>query len=295
MRWQIAAVYKFRPLKNIEELQSQLKTLADELEICGSILVAPEGVNGTFAGLGDSLSKFLDEFNQIFDLTDEDIKYSHCDYKPFLRMKVKLKREIITMRTDEADPLEKTGHYVDARDWNALISDPDVLLLDTRNDYEVRVGKFKNAIDPDLPSFEVFKEYVDDKLDPEKHPRVAMYCTGGIRCEKASSYMLSKGFKDVYQLHGGILKYLEVVPKEESLWEGDCFVFDKRVAVDHDLNESQGWHMCYGCRMPINDEDLERPEYEESVSCHFCAENLTPKRVQALRHRRELMKQRGVA
>jgi UPF0176 protein len=292
MTWNIAAIYKFIELENLELLQESLINSCDQLDICGIILVAPEGVNGTFAGQGENLTRFLETFVEQFSIESEDIKYASADIKPFLRMKVRVKREIITMRADEANPHQQVGKYVSPAAWNELIQDPDVMLLDTRNDFETKVGMFKNAADPDIADFTDFKEYVEKELDPEKHKKVAMYCTGGIRCEKASSYMLAHGFEEIYHLRGGILKYLEEVPQDQSLWEGDCFVFDRRVAVDHNLEESKDWYVCYGCRMPVHVDETSSPEYEIGVSCLNCFSNLTPERTKSLRQRAAIMRER---
>ena len=292
MSWKIATLYNFTPVENLEKLQQQLIDECNSENICGIILIAPEGMNCTIAGRDENLENFLPGFADIFDVDHNDIKYSRADYRPFMRMKVKIKKEIITLRSPDADPNRETGTYVNPKDWNDLISDPEITLVDTRNDYEVRLGVFEDAIDPKLGTFTDFKKYVDERLDPEKHKKIAMYCTGGIRCEKASSYMLARGFEEIYQLKGGILRYLEEVPEAESKWKGDCFVFDKRVAVGHDLEKTKEWLVCYGCRMPLHISEAESPEYEYGVSCPGCHENLTPAHVQTLRNRAKIIAER---
>lgn len=292
MTWKIATFYKFTELEDLPALQESLKATCEELDICGILLIAPEGFNATISAQGESLERFFSPFCKEFSLSPDEIKYSNASEKPFLRMKVRLKKETITMRAPEADPNKQVGEYVEPEAWNELISDPEVLLVDTRNDFEVKVGKFRDAVDPDITDFTDFKDYVEENLDPEKHKKVAMYCTGGIRCEKASSYMLAHGFAEIYHLKGGILKYLEEIPESESLWDGECFVFDRRVAVDHNLEESKTWLICYGCRMPVHIDETSQPEYEYGVSCHQCASNLTPERIETLRNRREIMQER---
>jgi UPF0176 protein len=202
-------------------------------------------------------------------------KESHCDEMPFLRCKVKLKKEIVTMGIEGVDPKDVVGSYVKPEDWNALIENPDVVLVDTRNDYEVQIGTFKNAINPETESFREFPAFVEANLDPAKHKKVAMFCTGGIRCEKSTSYLKSQGFDEVYHLEGGILKYLETVPESESSWQGECFVFDERVAVDHQLNRGQ-YDQCNACRMPITESDKQNEHYVQGVSCPHCHAKTSP-------------------
>jgi UPF0176 protein len=209
-------------------------------------------------------------------LIDIDHKESFCDEQPFYRTKVKLKKEIVTLGVEGVDPNQQVGTYVEPRDWNALISDPEVLLIDTRNDYEVSIGTFEGAIDPRTSSFREFPEYIKANFDPARHKKVAMFCTGGIRCEKASSYMLSEGFEEVYHLKGGVLKYLETVPREESQWRGDCFVFDNRVTVRHDLSEGD-YDQCHACRTPISVEDRASEHYVPGISCPHCWDKLSEK------------------
>lgn len=286
--WTVAALYRFVELTDLQELQAALKRAAMDCGICGTILIAPEGVNGTIAGIGDSLDRFMDVLDSRTGIKAGEVKYSTASEKPFLRLKIRIKKEIITMAAPEANPARAVGAYVEAGDWNALLSDPDVMLIDTRNDYETAVGIFRGAIDPNIQKFTDFKKFVADRLDPAKHKKIAMFCTGGIRCEKASSYMLAHGFEEVYHLKGGILKYLETVPADESLWDGECFVFDRRVAVGHGLAEG-GHNLCYGCRYPLSAADKEHEDYEEGVSCHRCRAALTPHKAEALRMRHRQM------
>jgi UPF0176 protein len=290
--WKIAALYRFVALENLPELQAEIRAVCDENNICGTLLIAPEGINGTIAGQGQCLDNIVDFLDQKAGVKTGELKYSGAEERPFRRIKVRLKKEIITMKAPEANPTKLVGTYVKPQDWNALISDPDVTLVDTRNTYETAVGIFKGAIDPKIETFTEFKDYVHNNMDPTKQKKVAMFCTGGIRCEKASSYMLAHGFQEVYHLHGGILKYLEEIPAEQSQWEGDCFVFDRRVAVGQDLQESP-YQICYGCRFPLTPEDIKAESYEKGVSCPHCINKLTPERARSFRMRHEQMKQMG--
>ena len=282
--WTVAALYRFVKLSDLSKLQAEIKALCVENGICGTLLIAEEGINGTIAGLDGKLAPVIDLLDRLAGVKSGELKYSHSSGKPFLRMKVRVKKEIITMAAPEANPTKQVGKYVTVQDWNKLITDPDVTVLDTRNDYETVVGMFKGAIDPNIQKFTQFKDFVAQKLDPKKHKKIAMFCTGGIRCEKASSYMMAHGFEEVYHLQGGILKYLETIPADQSLWDGECFVFDRRVAVGHGLTE--GIHdICYGCRFPLKPDDRERDEYEEGVSCPKCFPSLSKDKINALRLR----------
>jgi UPF0176 protein len=227
----VATFYKFVPLADYADKKNSLLSFCRERDIKGTILLAQEGINGTIWGTRQGIDAVLALLRSDSRLADLEHKESYTESSPFQRMKVKLKKEIVTLGLPEVDPNQKVGTYVDAKDWNQLISDPEVFVIDTRNEYEVDLGTFKRAINPQTDSFREFPEYVEHNFDPAKHKKVAMFCTGGIRCEKASSLMLSKGFQEVYHLKGGILKYLEEVPPEESLWEGECFVFDDRITV----------------------------------------------------------------
>lgn len=291
LMWTVAALYRFVELSDLPKLQAALKDACEENDICGTILIAPEGVNGTIAGVGEKLDAIIAVLDARTGIKSGELKYSTSTGKPFLRMKVRIKKEIITMAAPEANPAKIVGKYVDPEDWNALIADPDVTLIDTRNDYETAVGIFKGAIDPNIQKFTDFKNFVAEKMDPAKQKKIAMFCTGGIRCEKASAYMLAHGFEEVYHLKGGILKYLETVPADSSQWNGECFVFDRRVAVGHGLTE--GIHdICYGCRFPLQPGDKESAAYEEGVSCPRCHTSLTKEKAASLRMRHRQFNQR---
>ena len=227
----------------------------------------------------------MSALRSIPGLADLEHKESTADVAPFARLKVKIKSEIVTLGIPEVNPTQQVGTYVAPQDWNRVISDREVVVLDTRNDYEIGIGSFKGAKNPKTHSFREFPQYVADNLDPQQHPKVAMFCTGGIRCEKASSYLVSRGFKEVYHLKGGILKYLETVPPEESLWEGECFVFDERVAVKTGL-ETGSHQLCYACGHPISAADLNSPQYEPSISCPHCYDKLTPEKKARQENRR---------
>ncbi|WP_440617119.1 oxygen-dependent tRNA uridine(34) hydroxylase TrhO [Cysteiniphilum sp. 6C5] len=273
-KYVVSALYKFVTLEDYEAIRAPLlKTMEDNM-VRGTLLLAKEGINGTIAGTAAGIEAVLKFLKSDIRLTDLVHKESFDEHIPFNRTKVKLKKEIVTLGVEGLDPLKVCGTYVKPQDWNALISDPEVLLIDTRNDYEVDIGTFKNAVNPHTETFREFPEYVEKHLDKTKHKKVAMFCTGGIRCEKSTAFLKEQGFDEVYHLEGGILKYLEEVPKEESLWQGECFVFDSRVAVTHDLTKGQ-YDQCYACRRPITEEDKLKPEYEQGVSCHHCKGNHT--------------------
>ncbi len=269
MTYCVAALYKFAPLRDFAALRAPLQDMCDLLEIKGTILLASEGINGTIAGTDKAIADILKFLRADPRLSDLEHKESRAADMPFYRMKVRLKKEIVTMGVDGVDPNETVGTYVDPAEWNALISDPDVVLIDTRNDYEVEIGTFEGALNPDTQTFREFPDWVEANKDKLSKPKVAMFCTGGIRCEKASSYMKSIGYDDVYHLKGGILKYLETVQETSSKWNGDCFVFDQRVAVKHGLVESE-YDQCFACRYPITEEDKQHPLYVKGVSCHRC-------------------------
>lgn len=269
VNYTVAALYRFTPIADAPALRATLKHAFTELGICGSLLIAPEGINGTLAGSEQAVDAMLELLNTHTGLSRAEVKFSSSPFKPFDRLKVRLKKEIITFNQPSANPHERVGQYVDAKDWNALISDPNVTVLDTRNAYETMVGVFEGAIDPKIDQFTDFAEFVKQTLDPNKHSKIAMYCTGGIRCEKASAYMLAQGFPEVYHLKGGILKYLEEIPQSESKWNGECYVFDRRMAVGHGL--TTGAHaMCFSCGYALNEADQKHPLYEAGVSCHHC-------------------------
>ncbi|KAK9283674.1 hypothetical protein L1049_011924 [Liquidambar formosana] len=315
----VVSFYKFADFPDHAEMRKPLKELCEELHVSGGIILASEGINGSICGTRESVERvlvFIQTDNRLKGLRqvespvspeEEAIHHGHTSSSPLAagedapfrwdHVRVKLKKEIVSLGMPTVSPIERVGKYVNPREWNALITDPDTVVIDVRNSYETRIGKFKGAVDPCTTAFREFPSWVEDKFQlaesddrctkvevnvsdgsTEKEtesqgqlmpPRVAMYCTGGIRCEKASSFLLSKGFKEVYHLEGGILKYLEEVPKTESLWEGECFVFDKRVSVEHGLVEGT-FKLCYGCKQPVSDTDMEAPEWEYGVSCPYC-------------------------
>ncbi len=272
----VAAFYKFANLPDFRELQPPFLKFCLSQNINGTILLAPEGVNGTVAGSRESINSLMAFLKAEPRLLDIEHKESFTNELPFDRMKVKLKKEIVPLGVSGVDPNVIVGTYVSPEEWNQLISDPEVVIIDTRNDYEVDIGTFKGAIDPKTKRFRDFPAFVSKTLDPDKHKKVAMFCTGGIRCEKASSYMLQQGFKEVFHLKGGILKYLEKIPADKSLWNGECFVFDQRIAVGNGL--IVGDHeQCYACRHPVSPKDRESPKFRLGVSCPYCFDNLPEK------------------
>lgn len=272
----ITAFYKFTHLPDYRDLRAPLQQVCEENGVKGTILLAEEGINGTVSGPTEGVAALIAYLRSEERLGDLETKVAEApeDQKTFYRMKVRLKKEIVTLGVEGIDPNRRAGTYVDPKEWNALIEDPEVLLIDTRNDYEVEVGTFSGAVDPKTTSFREFPEYVEKNLDPTVHRKVAMFCTGGIRCEKASAYMLEQGFEEVYHLKGGILKYLEEVPEEESSWQGECYVFDHRVAVNHNL-EPGSHDLCYACRRPLSKEDRTDPDYHYGVSCARCITEFT--------------------
>jgi len=272
----VAALYKFVTLPDYQALREPLLEVMRDNDVKGTLLIAEEGINGTVSGPRGGIDALLDWLRRDARFTDIAHKESYCDAHPFYRTKVKLKREIVTLGVPQVDPNRKVGSYVEPTDWNALISDPEVLVIDTRNDYEVEIGSFEGAVNPRTRSFRDFPEYVKAHYDPARHKKVAMFCTGGIRCEKASSYLLDEGFESVYHLKGGILSYLEQVPEQQSLWRGDCFVFDNRVTVRHDLSEGE-FDQCHACRRPISEQDRASHKYRPGVSCPHCWDALPEK------------------
>ncbi len=291
----VAALYKFVNLPDYANLREPLLNCMLRHKVAGSLLLAEEGMNGTIAGSRGGLDAVLAHIRSDPRFSDMAHKESTAAEAPFYRTRVKLKKEIVTMGIPRVDPNQKVGTYVKPEDWNQLISDPDVLVVDTRNDYEYELGTFKGALDPDIKTFREFPGYIQNNLDINKHKKVAMFCTGGIRCEKSTSYLRSLGFENVYHLEGGILKYLETVPKEESLWLGECFVFDNRVSLIHGLGEGHR-EICHGCRHALSEQDKKSPEFEPGVSCPKCFDKQTPKQQQAYRerqHQMELAEERG--
>lgn len=280
----VAALYQFRALDDPAGLRAELLELGQRLELCGTLIVAAEGINGTVAGSRQSISE-LHQFllNHGFDALE--YKESQAQHKPFARYKVKLKKEIVTLGVPVA-PREKVGTYLDPQEWNDLISDPEVIVLDTRNTYEVGAGTFQGAINPEIRTFRAFPEWVETHLADAKDKKIAMFCTGGIRCEKSTSLLLEMGYQDVYHLKGGILRYLEDMPEEQSRWQGECFVFDGRVTVGHGLQES-GTQMCFSCGWPLSETDRQHPHYEEGVSCEHCYQTTTEAQKASFRTRQQ--------
>jgi len=284
----VAAMYKFVTLTDYQELREPLLAVMKANDVKGTLLLAEEGINGTVSAPREGIDALLAWLKADPRLAGLDHKESYCEAHPFYRTKVKLKREIVTLGVPGVDPSRQVGTYVDPERWNDVISDPEVLVIDTRNDYEVEIGSFEGAVDPRTKSFREFPEYVKAHYDPSRHKKVAMFCTGGIRCEKASSLMLDAGFEKVYHLKGGILNYLEKVPEEQSLWRGDCFVFDNRVTVRHDLSEGE-YDQCHACRRPISEADRASEKYEPGVSCPHCWDSLSEKtRARAAERQRQI-------
>lgn len=272
MTWIVATFYKFVQLGDVDSLRDPLLRHCQAIGLKGTILLAAEGLNGTIAGSRAAVDATLAYLRQDPRLADLQHRESLTgSSQPFQRMKVKIKREIVTLGQPAADPSQQVGKYVDPVEWNRLLMDPEVTVIDTRNRYEVSIGSFQGAIDPQTACFREFPDYVQQRLDPQQHPKVALFCTGGIRCEKATAYLLSQGFDQVYHLKGGILSYLEQMDPEQSLWQGECFVFDQRVAVQHGLEE--GSHrMCQACGYPLSPEELNAPEYVEGIQCPYCCQ-----------------------
>ncbi|BCG93025.1 oxygen-dependent tRNA uridine(34) hydroxylase TrhO [Mesorhizobium sp. 131-2-1] len=267
----VAALYRFARLDGFEALRAPLAAFCCGRGIKGTLLLAREGINGTVAGSEAAIAALIDHLNSIEGLAGIEVKYSVAAEMPFHRMKVRLKREIVTMGVEDLDPASSAGTYVAPADWNALISDENTIVIDTRNAYEVSIGTFKGAVDPATASFREFPAWVERHRDELEGRKVAMFCTGGIRCEKATAYVKSLGFEDVFHLKGGILKYLEEVPAEQSLWQGECFVFDERVSVSHGLAEGEA-ELCRACRHPLTVEDRLSPHYAAGTSCPHCHE-----------------------
>ena len=282
------ALYKFAALPNYGSIRHPLLKIMTDSQVFGTLLLASEGINGTIAGTRASIDTVLNWLAQQPGLDNIDTKESYDDKIPFYRTKVKLKKEIVTMGVEGIDPNQVVGTYVKPTDWNALISDPDVLVVDTRNNYEVEIGTFKDAVNPNTTSFREFPQWATENVDPAKTKKIAMFCTGGIRCEKSTAYMKEQGFDEVYHLEGGILKYLEEVPKEQTLWQGECFVFDNRVAVDHDLKRGS-YDQCHACRMPITEQEKTLETYQEGLSCHHCFGTLTEDQKQRFSQRQKQM------
>ncbi|MGB2359274.1 MAG: rhodanese-related sulfurtransferase [Porticoccaceae bacterium] len=289
------ALYKFVALPNYGSIRHPLLKVMTDNQVYGTLLLASEGINGTISSTRAGIDAVLNWLNQQPGLENIDTKESFDKEIPFYRTKVKLKKEIVTMGVEGIDPRQVVGTYVKPQDWNDLISDPEVLVVDTRNDYEVEIGTFKNAVDPKTTSFREFPEWANKNIDRAKTKKIAMFCTGGIRCEKSTAYMKEQGFDEVYHLEGGILKYLEEIPKEQTLWQGECFVFDNRVAVDHDLKRGS-YDQCHACRMPITEQEKTLDTYTEGLSCHHCYGKVSEEQKQRFAQRQkqvQLAKARG--
>ena len=279
----IASFYCFTKLASPVAVRTAIMHSAEQVGAKGLVIVSAQGVNGTISGTSTEVDALLPAIEEAIDARLSNVKHSQLERIPFRRMRVRLSKELITFGQVDADPSEqKNGTHIEPQDWNALIAKDDVILIDTRNDYEIKTGTFKGAIDPNVESFSEFAEYVRENLSPEKTPKVAMFCTGGIRCEVASAHLLNQGFKEVFQLHGGILKYLEEVPAAESKWEGECFVFDGRVTVDHDLKQGS-YDLCNACSWPVPLEEVGR--FDDGAMCSNCHEKLSPKHQARARER----------
>ena len=293
----VAALYKFVEIDDLLSLQSDLHEICEKNNIMGTILIANEGINGTISGKTNEINQTISLLKSDKRFTNIEIKYSSTDKQPFHRMKVRLKKEIVTIGLPKINPNKKVGTYVKPDDWNDLISDPNVVVIDTRNKYETKIGSFQNALDPETSSFREFPDWVKKFKSSKENAnkKIAMFCTGGIRCEKASSLMKEEGFEDVYHLQGGILKYLETIDKENSLWNGECFVFDQRVCLTDEL-EVGSYKMCFACRMPITEEEMQNEKYIEGISCIYCYDKTTKEKKERLGSRQKqilLAKERG--
>ena len=283
----VAALYHFALLDNLDQKRRGLLDICDKNEILGTFLLAEEGINGTVAGGSEAINLVVDYICSWTEVEKIDVKFSESSARNFRRMKVKIKKEIVTMGTDNVDPLNESGEYIEPHDWNEFISQDGVMLIDTRNNYEISMGKFKDAVNPNTDSFSDFPSWADNLSNSEDKPKkIAMYCTGGIRCEKATVYMKQVGFEKVYHLRGGILKYLEEIPETASMWEGECFVFDDRVSLTHGLNEGE-YILCYGCQQPVSAYDCLSPLYEEGVSCLQCYGKLSESQTANSRERQK--------
>ncbi|WP_286823589.1 rhodanese-related sulfurtransferase, partial [Idiomarina sp. UBA1919] len=290
-----AALYKFVELNDYKELREPLYQTLIANDVKGTLLLAREGINGTICGTREAIDNVLNYLRSDERFADIEHKESPSDEQAFYRTKVKLKKEIVTLGVDWVDPKSSAGTYVDPEKWNDLIADPEVLVIDTRNEYEYAVGTFEGAINPKTDTFREFPEYVKQHLDPEKHKKVAMFCTGGIRCEKSTAYLKEQGFDEVYHLKGGILKYLEMMPEDNSRWNGECFVFDQRVTVKHGLEQGE-YDQCYACRMPITAEEMQSEHYQKGVSCPHCYDKTSTEQKERFAERErqiQLAKARG--
>jgi len=291
----VLAIYKFVKLDNLRALRDTWRSFFVKHDILGTMILAGEGINGTISGSRNAIDAFYRMLHEDGRFDDAEIKESYAAENPFYRLKVPVKKEIVNLQNGEADPTEVVGTYVEPEKWNDLISAPDVKVIDTRNDFEIDVGTFEGAINPGTESFSDFPQYVSRHLDPKRDKRIAMFCTGGIRCEKATSYLKKRGFEEVYHLRGGILKYLEKVPAEQSKWQGECFVFDNRVALTHGLQKGD-YELCHGCGNPVSGQDRLSADYEEGVSCPKRRKMLSAEKLQSNRERQRqvgLARERG--
>ena len=285
----VLSFYKFVDLDGTSEIKDSLLLFCEKTGINGTFILAPEGINATVAGPPEGIDRLIAYIESDPRLSGAQYKLSYNERSPFHRLKVKFKKELVPMGVSGVKPQRLSGERVPPERWNELIVRPDVLVVDTRNDYENRVGTFRGAVNPETDHFREFPEYVRQNLDPGEHKEIAMFCTGGIRCEKATSYLLERGFERVYQLEGGVISYLERVPREQSLWEGECFVFDDRTSVGHDLSKGT-WSTCRNCRAPVSPEDRQSEGFREGVSCPRCHAELTPERISSLEERQKQMR-----
>ena len=294
-KYTVCAFYKFINIPNHEYLKEPINNFLNKNKIMGTILIAHEGINGTISGRENAIIDLLNFLKKELKLQYIDYKLSFHNENPFYRTKVRLKKEIVTMGEPSIDPKQSTGTYIEPELWNELIEDKDTILIDTRNEYEIDIGTFENSINPHTKSFRDFPTFADKKLNPKKHKKIAMFCTGGIRCEKSTAYLKQKGFDQVYHLKGGILNYLKKIPKNKSKWIGECFVFDNRVSVDHDLKKGN-FDQCHACRMPISAEDKDSQYYKKGISCPHCYKLTSEERKKRFKERQkqvELANKRG--
>ena len=284
----VAAIYKFVYLPDFEDLRNGILSECQGEGVNGTLLLAPEGINGTISGSFQGIHHVLDFLKKDHRFSDLEAKFSEATSSPFNRMKVRLKKEIVTMGVEGLDPNQTVGTYVDPKDWNQLLEDPDVLVVDTRNDYEVAIGTFKGAKNPDLKSFRNFPDWLREEMKIRQQPKVAMFCTGGIRCEKSTAFLKNEGVEEVFHLKGGILKYLELIPEDESQWRGECFVFDQRVSVKHGLAVGS-YTLCRACRNPIDELAMESSQFQDGISCPHCFDKSTPKQKASFAERQKQM------
>ena len=281
----VTSFYKFSPWHNFADHKVRLATICEQENIVGTILIAKEGINGTVSGVEKSLSILIDYITSLDEFKDLKPKFSLAYGRTFSKMRVRIKKEIVSMGQPEVNPHHKTGEIVDSLEWDKLLDEDDVIIIDTRNKFEHSIGSFEGATFPNMRSFRDFPQWADNYLEDSKDKKIAMYCTGGIRCEKASSYLINKGFKNVYQLEGGILKYLEDKERSESKWDGECFVFDYRVSLEHKL-EKGSYDMCHACRMPISKEDIKSEYFVQDISCPHCYNNKNEKSMRRFKERK---------